>query len=119
MGGDDVDVDRAAGVTLAWEDGLAGTFALEELRRACPCATCRGRRDRGLAAWPLPGAPETITVTDAELVGAWGMSFTWSDGHGTGIYPWDSLRRWLEARAAGRELDPDELTIDHPGDPEG
>ena len=31
-----------------------------------------------------------------ELVGAWGISFTWNDGHATGIYPWDALRRWCD-----------------------
>jgi DUF971 family protein len=99
-----VDVDREHGVAVTWDDGREGRFELVELRRACPCATCRGRRDRGLAAWPLPGGSEEVAVAGAELVGAWGISFTWSDGHGTGIYPWDSLRRWLDARdAAGGE----------------
>jgi len=32
----------------------------------------------------------------AELVGAWGLSVTWNDGHSTGIYPFESLRRWRE-----------------------
>ena len=92
-----VDVDRERAVTVEWDDGRRGRFALDELRRACPCAACRGRRDRGLAAWPLPGGPDTVTVASAELVGAWGISFRWSDGHGTGIYAWDTLRSWLEA----------------------
>ena len=35
-------------------------------------------------------------MTDARLVGAWGLGLTWSDGHATGIYPWESMRRWCD-----------------------
>jgi DUF971 family protein len=94
----DVEVRRAEGLTVTWEDGVAATFGLEELRRNCPCATCRTWRDRGEDAWPRPGSPDTLAVTDAELVGGWGISFVWNDGHSTGIYPWESLRRWAAER---------------------
>lgn len=33
-------------------------------------------------------------INSAELVGAWGISITWNDGHSTGIYAWEILRRW-------------------------
>ena len=46
-------------------------------------------RDRGEPAWPRPGQPATVTIEDAELVGAWGLSIRWSDGHSTGIYSWE------------------------------
>jgi DUF971 family protein len=36
-------------------------------------------------------------VADAALVGAWGLGITWDDGHSTGIYPFESLRKWCEA----------------------
>jgi DUF971 family protein len=60
-----------------------------------------------------------VTIEDAELVGAWGMSIRWSDGHSTGIYSWDALRRWCE-RSAGAASDegdggsPDGLVTDLP-----
>ena len=44
------------------------------------------RRDRNLAVWPLASSPRPLLITDAELVGAYGMSITWNDGHSTGIY---------------------------------
>lgn len=93
----DIDVDRERSVTLTFDDGLRCTFALADVRRSCPCASCRGWRDRGEDAWPRPGSPETLRIEHAELVGAWGISFTWNDGHATGIYPWDAFRRWAEA----------------------
>lgn len=92
-----IDVDRQHSVTITFDDGAVCRFELAELRAACPCATCRSFRDRGEPSWPRPGPSTELAIADAELVGAWGISFTWSDGHATGIYPWDALRSWCEA----------------------
>lgn len=94
----DVVVERQVGLTIEWSDGLRGSIGLTDLRNACPCAACRGRRDQGLEVWPAgrTGTAATLQIVDAELVGAWGLSVRWQDGHDTGIYPWDSLRRWLD-----------------------
>ena len=46
--------------------------------------------------WP-PRSP----IVDAELVGAWGLSMRWSDGHDTGIYSWAALRDWWDAGLRG------------------
>jgi DUF971 family protein len=94
-----IDIDRQRSVTVTFDDGHVCVFALDELRRVCPCATCRSWRDQGQASWPRPGSPDSLSVESAELVGAWGLSITWNDGHSTGIYPWDSLRQWCDADA--------------------
>jgi DUF971 family protein len=44
---------------------------------------------------------DPITITDAELSGAWGLSLDWSDGHSTGIYAWEKLREWVDAGRVG------------------
>jgi DUF971 family protein len=86
-----IDVERDRGVVLTWADGTTSRFGLEELRQHCPCAECRTRRERSLPVWPLASSPRPLLIIDAELVGAWGMSITWNDGHSTGIYSWDLL----------------------------
>lgn len=89
-----VDIERDRGMTVVFEpDGHECFFLNADLRLACPCATCRGLRDRGEVVWP---ADASITILSAELVGNWGVSFAWSDGHGTGIYPFESLRTWCD-----------------------
>ena len=93
----DIDIDRTRAMTLTFEDGRSCAFGIEQLRQACPCATCRGWRDRGEASWPRGNQSTELSITDAELVGAWGISLVWSDGHSTGIYSWDALRRWCDA----------------------
>jgi len=95
----DISVERTRAVTLVFDDGVTCVFPLPELRAACPCAACRGRRDAGRAAWD--GPPEQLEILDAELAGAWGLSLRWQDGHDTGIYPWDSLRRWYDGDSEG------------------
>jgi DUF971 family protein len=92
-----VEVDRERAVTVAFADGRVCTFELAELRRGCPCASCRGWRDRGQPAWPRPGSPEALRITSAELVGSWGISFTWNDGHSDGIYAWELFDAWCAA----------------------
>jgi DUF971 family protein len=96
----DVTVERTVGVTVEFVDGRSCSFGLEELRQACPCAGCRGARDKGEVPWPTPRSPLPLSITDAQLVGAWGLSITWNDGHATGIFPWDALRRWCESGSA-------------------
>jgi DUF971 family protein len=101
-----VTVDRDSHVEVTFADGAVCRFDLVDLRLACPCATCRDRRDRDEAAWrPSPSTP--LTVADAQFVGAWGLGITWSDGHSTGIYPFESLRRWCDAGEPGRAFPPD------------
>src|SRR5262245_47909547 len=92
-----VDLDRASGLTVRWADGTVSRFGLVELRVNCPCAECRGRREQGEVIWPRRGAPAALEATGAELVGAWGLSLRWNDGHDTGIYAWGMLRAWADA----------------------
>jgi DUF971 family protein len=87
-----IDLQRDAGLTLTWADGATSTFELEELRVHCPCADCRTRRDAHQPVWPLPSSPQPLRIVDAELVGAYGISITWNDGHSTGIYNWALLQ---------------------------
>lgn len=95
-----IEVTKDEDVALTFPDGYVARFDLLTLRLGCPCATCRGLRDRGQAGWPRPGSPTPLRVNDAELHGAWGLQVTWNDGHRTGIYPFDALRRWAEGDPA-------------------
>ena len=74
-------------VVITWEEGDVSRFAAADLRAVCPCAECRGLREQG-RFHPSPD----VTAVGAELVGNWGLSITWSDGHSTGIYSWEMLR---------------------------
>jgi ATP-binding protein involved in chromosome partitioning len=96
---DTIDVERDRGLTIVFGDGHECFFANNDLRRECPCATCRDYRDRGEDAWPRPDSPPEARIENAELVGGWGISFAWNDGHATGIFPFEGLRSWCERMA--------------------
>lgn len=76
---------------ITWNDGLVHDYAARDLRLACPCASCV---DEGTGR-PLLD-PRTVAdgilLFGAELVGRYGLSFFWSDGHKTGIFHWRRLR---------------------------
>lgn len=89
-----IDVAKDAGVTLTFLDGHVSRFDLMRLRLGCPCATCRSLRQRDEDTWPRPGSPTPLRIESAALHGAWGLTIRWNDGHDTGIFPFESLRRW-------------------------
>ena len=77
-----------------WKDGRRSEFSLNELRRICPCATCRTQRDQQ-GANPLrilKADPTGVRVVSAKLVGTYAIQFDWSDGHNTGIFDFRFLR---------------------------
>lgn len=91
----EIDTD-AQTVTINWADGHQSVFPLDGLRRACPCAQCRGKREKS-GDLPDPSIFEepprrTWSDVQAETVGSYGLRFTWDDGHNDGIYTWKRLR---------------------------
>ena len=83
---------------ISWNDGVICEYPLSELREACPCVECRGGHQfMGPAHEPdnlLELKPaRSYRVTALDRVGNYAIQPTWDDGHSTGIYTWDYLRR--------------------------
>jgi DUF971 family protein len=85
-----VEASAAVGVRITWEDDHVSHWDLATMRGACGCATCHELRTAGKPVYM--GSADSLDVKDAELVGGYGVSFHWSDGHRTGIYRWQDLR---------------------------
>jgi DUF971 family protein len=80
---------------ILWEDGHESRYDYSALRQACPCATCREQRaQRHVNPFQVLTTVTTHEVEPLRLstVGNYALSIEWSDGHRTGIYPWDMLR---------------------------
>lgn len=77
---------------IAWNDGSTDTFNLHALRVACPCATC-------VNEWTgekiIDPKRISATVKPVKLfsVGRYAMGIHWSDGHKTGIFAYDYLKK--------------------------
>jgi len=81
-------------VEITWQDGHHSSYGFEFLRWQCPCAICRGEGGvPGVLATTETLTAEQIEVTNVGPVGNYAMTITWRDGHDTGIYSWDYLRR--------------------------
>ena len=80
VGGEVVEIDFA--------DGHTSILPNRRLRGYCPCAGCQGH---GGDLHFVEGGNETIDAI-AE-VGNYALSFTWGDGHDSGIYKFEYLRR--------------------------
>jgi DUF971 family protein len=96
-----IDVSKEEAVTITFADGYVARFELPALRRWCPCADCRGRRDRHEEVWPRSAAGSTLRIDGAELRGAYGLAIRWNDGHDAGIYSFTYLRRWHDGDVFG------------------
>ncbi len=79
---------------IDWKDGKRSDYSLHELRRQCPCATCRTEREKESQnpLQILKFDPTGVRVTSANLVGNYAIQFHWSDGHNTGIFDFRFLR---------------------------
>ncbi len=82
-------------VAFKWDDGAESFITLETLRRACPCAGCKGEVDvmGQLHKGPdLPLSPLSFQLRALTRIGAYAVQPIWADGHATGIYSFDYLR---------------------------
>jgi DUF971 family protein len=80
---------------IAWSDGGESYVALESLRRACPCAACGDEPDvLGRVIRPdVTYGTGSFELVGWDVVGGYGVMPRWGDGHRTGIYTFDYLRR--------------------------
>lgn len=90
-------------LSILWEDGMQYEYDVRDLRLLCPCAQCvdemTGERVLKPESVPMDVAPIRISN-----VGLYAVSFHWTDGHSTGIYSFDYLRRIGESTAGSMEV---------------
>jgi DUF971 family protein len=89
-------------LAIKWEDGRESFIALEKLRRACPCAGCNGERDimGNLHKGPdQPLSTQSFQLKRLVTVGGYAIQPVWGDGHASGIFSFEYLRRLAEEQA--------------------
>src|SRR4051794_27596653 len=92
-----LDIQQIGGeLAIKWEDGRESFIPLAKLRRFCPCAGCRGEVD--IMGNLYKGPERALSEASFRLVrwgtvGGYGIQPVWGDGHSTGIYSYDYLKR--------------------------
>lgn len=91
-------------LAIQWNDGAESYFPLEFFRRACPCAACGGEPDvlGNILRADVKYTADSFVLTGFNLVGGYALQPHWRDGHGSGIYSFQYLRR-LDSAATAHE----------------
>lgn len=87
-------------LAIKWEDGSEDYLSLEAVRRACPCASCQGETDilgTKHGGHDRPRSERAFQLVSMNFVGGYAIRLVWGDGHGTGLYSFDYLKRLAQA----------------------
>ncbi len=92
-----IDIQRIGDeLAIKWDDGGESFITLEKLRHACPCAGCKGEVDvmGNLHKGPdIPLTSQAFQLVQINYVGGYAIQPTWLDGHNSGLFAFDFLRR--------------------------
>ena len=93
-----IELKRAEGtLEITWSHEVPRRYGVRQLRCECGCAGCVDERT-GVRTLDVTAVPDNISITNMQLVGNYAVRFVFSDGHDTGIYPWDRLDRMQSAQ---------------------
>jgi DUF971 family protein len=92
-----VDLQQIGGeLAVRWDDGSESYISVEKLRRRCPCAGCQGEVDilgQLHKAPDRPLRPEAFKLERIDRVGGYAIQPVWGDGHSSGLFSFDYLKR--------------------------
>jgi len=88
---------RSRVVEIVFADGVRYALDFEYLRTQSPSAEVQGH---GPGQDVLQIAKENVGVTAIEPVGQYAVKIVFDDGHDSGLYTWDYLRRLGQEYAA-------------------
>jgi DUF971 family protein len=83
-------------VAIKWDDGSENFITLQKLQRVCPCAGCKGEMDVMGNVYKNPEqalSPQAFQLVRIDIVGGYAIQPVWADGHATGLYSFEYLRR--------------------------
>jgi DUF971 family protein len=87
---------------IRWQDGHTSVFESRYLRLNCPCAGCVDEMT-GMRTLDPSVVPAGIYPTAIQYVGRYALQFVWSDGHDTGFYSFETLRKLCPCGKCGSE----------------
>lgn len=80
---------------IQWADNHVSVYPSEYMRRVCPCESCHEERKKAETGLRVISQeiPARVEMKQISGVGRYAIQIQFSDGHGTGIYSYDLLRR--------------------------
>jgi DUF971 family protein len=83
-------------LAIRWDDNRETFIPLRTLRERCPCAACLGEMDmlgRIAGGGARPESAAGWRLVRVSVVGGYALQPVWGDGHQSGLYTFDLLRR--------------------------
>jgi DUF971 family protein len=77
---------------LTWENGVVARLPYRYLRGGCPCAVCRNEWTGERILDPAT-LREDLKIEGMETIGNYAVRLGWNDGHSSGLYSWENLKR--------------------------
>jgi DUF971 family protein len=92
-------------LVVQWKDGHRSVYTWKHLRDNCPCAGCREERLQPADPFRILKANELVPLAPVAMtpIGHYAYKITWSDGHDTGIYTFETLRELCQCPECSRE----------------
>ncbi len=87
------ETDRA--ISITWSDDAKTSYNAAQLRKSCPCASCVNEWT-GEKILNTDKISDDITFLKTSVVGRYALNFHFSDGHETGIFTFQFLRKFAE-----------------------
>jgi DUF971 family protein len=96
--------ERDGKITILWSDGHSAIYDPFNLRRACPCAVCKGEPGVFGKYYNVPRmeVDPNVQPQAIEAVGRYGFKIAWTDHHDVGIYTFEYLRKLCECEECKR-----------------
>ena len=79
-------------LSINWSDEAETKYNAADLRRACPCAGCINEWT-GEKMLKAENIEDDLSFSSISIVGRYALNFHFSDGHDTGIFSFDYLRK--------------------------
>ena len=83
-------------ISINWSDDAETKYNAADLRRNCPCASCVNEWT-GEKILDAAKISDNLTIDSTSVVGRYALNFHFSDGHETGIYTFQLLRKLSES----------------------
>jgi ATP-binding protein involved in chromosome partitioning len=83
---------KVPALLIDWSDGMRTVAPFRDLRLRCPCASCIDEWT-GQPLLDPRSVPDDVRPNLLNSIGRYAVRIVWSDGHASGIYSYDYLRR--------------------------
>jgi ATP-binding protein involved in chromosome partitioning len=96
-------LDDEGSLRVVWADGSTTTLGAYHLRLSCPCAVCVDEHT-GKKLLDDKRVPLDVKIKEVHPVGSYGLTPIFTDGHGTGIFTFERVKKLSETLPGGETL---------------